>query len=96
MTYLEAISNAPRDADYIVYRDGRNYVFLKRHADGEIHDVATVSRAAYGLIIDGIASRHKELGFSLWDADERTFDVGTPAQLQRSEWAENASELVEY
>jgi hypothetical protein len=92
MTYLEAISNAPADADYIVYRDGLDYVFLKRHADGEIHVIAEVHLAAYGLIFDGIAARHQ----SLWDADSRTFDVGTPAQLQRSEWAENLSELVEY
>lgn len=79
MSFKQATTEAPADADFVAFANIGGWVIVQRRSDGIWDVCANTNGVGYGLFALGISAQRK----SLWSLDSRQFVVGTVEQLKR-------------
>ena len=79
MSFIDAITAAPADADFVGYKTIGGWAIVHRRSDGIWDTCASLNSTGYDFFISGINARGK----SYWSYDSRQFICGTIEQLAR-------------
>jgi hypothetical protein len=79
MTFQSAIAEAPKDADFVGYKNIGGWVIIQRRSDGAWDTCANLNNVGYDLFVSGVNARGK----SYWSYESRMFMTGTVEQLSR-------------
>lgn len=79
MSFKQATTEAPADADFIGYKDLGGYVIIQRRSDGIFDVCANVNSIGYSIFIAGVSANK----WSFWSHDSQQFITGNVEQLTR-------------
>lgn len=81
MSYQSATTSAPADADFVVYRNDLDYVFVQRREGNSWDVIAETDAIGYALVLVGISAAR----MSLWHHNLQQFLSGNFSQMLRDE-----------
>lgn len=79
MSFIDAISTAPADADFVAYKAIGGWVIIQRRSDGIWDTCAQTNSSGYAIFVAGVVAR----SMSLWSHESKQFITGTVDQIMR-------------